>query len=120
MANQIVWVDIPVQDLDRAIKFYSAVLGAPVQKEEMPGMSMGVLPHQEGEAGGCLVKNETDQPSTQGPLLYLNASGRLDQAIAAVEQSGGKIVQPKHQIVPYGYRGIVIDSEGNRIALHSD
>ena len=120
MSNQIVWVDIPVKDLGRAIKFYSAVLGAPVTKEDMPGMSIGILPHEEGEVGGCLFKSETDEPSTKGPLLYLNANGRLDQAIAAVEKNGGEILQPKHPIGPYGHRAILLDSEGNRIALHSD
>ena len=33
--------------------------------------------------------------------------------------NGGEVMQPKHQIGPYGYRAVVIDSEGNRIALHS-
>jgi len=32
MANQIVWCDIPVLNLDRAIKFYSALLGAEWKK----------------------------------------------------------------------------------------
>lgn len=120
MANQIVWVDIPVKDLDRAIRFYSAVLGVPVKKEESPGMAIGILPHQDGEVGGCLFKNEGDEPSSKGPLLYLNATGRLDQAIAAVAANGGKILQPKQPIGPYGHRAIVLDSEGNRVALHSD
>lgn len=120
MSNPIVWCDIPVRDLDRALKFYSAVLGAPVKKEEMAGVTMGILPHNEGEVGGCLVKSENDEPSAKGPLLYLNAGGRIDRAIAAVEANGGKILQPKHPIGPYGYRAIVLDSEGNRLALHSD
>ena len=120
MANQIVWVDIPVKVLERAIRFYSAVLGAPVKKEEFPGMVIGILPHQDGEVGGCLYKNEADEPSSKGPLLYLNANGRLDQAIAAVEANGGKVLVPKHAIGPYGHRAIVLDSEGNRVALHSD
>ncbi len=120
MANQIVWADIPVKDLDRAIRFYSAVLGAPVEKEEFPGMTIGILPHQEGEVGGCLFKSEEEAPSSKGPLLYLNANGRLDQAIAAVGANGGKIVKPKHQIGPYGSRAVIQDSEGNRVALHSD
>jgi uncharacterized protein len=120
MANQIVWVDIPVNDLDRAIKFYSAVLGGNIHKEEFPGMAMGVLPHSEGDAGGCLVKIDGGEPSAKGPLLYLNANGRLDQAITAVEANGGKVLQPKHQIGPHGWRAIVVDSEGNRVALHSE
>ena len=55
MANQIVWFDMPVKELDRAIRFYSAVLGAPVKKEEMPGMTFAVLPHENNEIGGCLT-----------------------------------------------------------------
>jgi hypothetical protein len=120
MGNQIVWVDIPVKDLDRAIRFYSAVLGAPIKKEQFPEMAIGIFPHDEGEVGGCLFKREGEEPSTKGPLLYLNANGRLDQAIAAVEANGGEVTQAKHQIGPYGFRAVIQDSEGNRAALHSD
>ena len=118
MPNQIVWVDIPVVDLDRASRFYSAVLGNPVTKQEYPGMTIGLLPH--GDVSGCLHTSETGGPSERGPLLYLNCSGRLDDAVAAVEPNGGKVVQPRHAIGPYGFRAIVLDSEGNRIALHSE
>ncbi len=98
MANQIVWCDIPVLDLDRALKFYSAVLDAEVKKQEFPGMTMAILPL----------------------MIYLNAKGRLDEAIAAVLPNGGKVLKPRHAIGPYGSRAIILDSEGNRIALHSD
>lgn len=120
MANQIVWFDIPVLELDRAIRFYSAVLGADVIRSEMGGLTMGVLPHQEGEVGGCLVESSGEKPAERGILIYMNANGRLDEAIEAVESHGGKILQPKHAIGPFGLRAIVLDSEGNRIALHSD
>ena len=53
-------------------------------------------------------------------MIYLNANGRLDEALAAVEANGGQIIQPKQSIGPYGFRAIILDSEGNRIALHSD
>ena len=120
MANQIVWVDIPVHDLDRAIRFYSAVLGEEVTREEYGGTSMGVLPHKPGDVvGACLFKKEGEEPSAKGALLYLNAAGRLDQAIAAVEPHGGKVLQPKQAISPYGFRAVILDSEGNRLALHS-
>jgi predicted enzyme related to lactoylglutathione lyase len=118
MANSVVWVDIPVLDLDRAIKFYSSVIGAAVTRQEFPGMAMGILPHDDG-VGGCLFTKEGERPSERGPLVYLNVQGRLDQAIAAVQQLGGKILEPKHGIPPHGYRAIIKDSEGNRLALHS-
>ncbi|HMA80053.1 MAG TPA: VOC family protein [Candidatus Binatia bacterium] len=120
MANQIVWCDIPVLNLDRAIQFYSAVLGQPVKKQEFPGTMVGILPHNDGEVGGCLFTSTEEKPSDKGTMVYLNANGRLDDALAAVSANGGKIVQPKHPIGPFGFRAVILDSEGNRIALHSD
>jgi predicted enzyme related to lactoylglutathione lyase len=120
MANQIIWCDIPVLDLDRAVKFYSAVLGQAVQKQDFPGMTVGILPHNEGEVGACLLPSVNEKPSANGVMIYLNVSGRLDEAVAAVVANAGKITQPKHAIGPFGFRAIVIDSEGNRVALHSD
>jgi uncharacterized protein len=118
MANQIVWCDIPVKDLDRAIKFYSAVLGQTVSKQSMEGMTFGLLPDADSGVSGCLVLDEA-QPSAKGPMIYLNCEDRLDAAIAVIEKNGGKILKPKHQIGPHGFRAVVLDSEGNRIALHS-
>jgi predicted enzyme related to lactoylglutathione lyase len=113
------WTDIPVIDLDRAIAFYAAVLGAPVTKEEsQPGMEFGLLPHDDNTSG-CLTLGGDNQPSLLGPLIYLSVDGRLDAAVAAVTAKGGHVQQAPHQIGPYGYRAVVIDSEGNRIALHS-
>jgi len=119
MANQLVWVDIPVIDLDRAIRFYSAVLGAPIAKQEYPGMTIGLLPGGEGDVSGCLHRSDNDRPSDHGALLYLNCQGRLDDAVAVVEPNGGRILQTKHAIGPHGFRAVVLDSEGNRVALHS-
>jgi uncharacterized protein len=119
MANSIVWVDIPVLDLDRAIRFYSGVLGGEVTKQEYPGMAIGLLPGYDSDVSGCLFTQADGVPSTTGPLIYLNAQGRLDEAVATVEANGGKVLQPKHQIGPHGFRAVVLDSEGNRVALHS-
>jgi len=118
--HQVVWFDIPVRDIDRAVRFYSAVLGAHLKKEQAgPGIAMAMLPHADGGVGGCLVQNADARPSETGPLLYLNAHGRLDDAIRAVEMYGGTVLSPRHSIAPFGFRAIVLDSEGNRIALHS-
>lgn len=119
MANQIVWIDIPVGDLERAVRFYSAVLGATLPTHEVRGMKLAFLPSAAGEVGGCLEKSEMLTPGSTGPLIYLNCNGRLEAAIAEVESHGGKVLKPAHSIVPHGNRAIIQDSEGNRVALHS-
>jgi hypothetical protein len=119
MSNQIVWVDIPVGDLDRAVKFYAAVLGEDVLKQSYSGFTLGLLPHADTHVSGCLVTSQDNHPSQQGPLIYLNVNGRMDEAVAAVSTHGGEVLQVKHQIGTYGFRAIVLDSEGNKIALHS-
>lgn len=117
--NTICWADIPVNDLARASKFDQAVLGEPLKQEKMGEHEFTLLPHAQSNVSGCLVKLKDNKPSQTGPLLYLSAEGRLDQAVAAVEANGGKILEPKKPIGPYGHRAIILDSEGNRIALHS-
>ena len=120
MSNTFVWVDIPVTDLDRAIAFYGAVTGQPVDRIGGPGFNFGLFKHEGDEVGGCLVEAaEGVAPSLFGPLVYLDASGRLDAAVAAVEAHGGRVLQAKHSIAPNGFRAVVADSEGNRVALHS-
>jgi predicted enzyme related to lactoylglutathione lyase len=119
MPNRIVWVDIPVVNLDRAIRFYSAVLGSEVEKVEFPGMTIGSFAHEDNEAAGCLYLSDKVKPSAEGPLVYLNVHGRIDEAIEAVGPSGGRVVQPKESIGPFGFRAVILDTEGNRVALHS-
>jgi hypothetical protein len=45
-------------------------------------------------------------------MIYLNANGRLDDALSEVTVHGGKIVQFKHAIGPFGIRAIILDTEG--------
>jgi predicted enzyme related to lactoylglutathione lyase len=118
MKNYVVWFDIPVTDLERATQFYSQVLATSIERT-VPGMPMGVFAHEGPGVAGCLYQDADARPSEHGPLMYFDVDSRLDEALAKVESNHGKIVQPKHAIGPYGFRAIVLDSEGNRIALHS-
>jgi predicted enzyme related to lactoylglutathione lyase len=72
--------------------------------------------------GGALVYHEDFyQPSpTAGPLIYLNGNPDVQEILDRVEPAGGSIVVPKTQISPeYGYMAVFVDTEGNRIGLHS-
>jgi len=96
--NTVCWADIPVRNLDRAIAFYSAVLGAEVTREGEGDFIFGLLPHSEQNASGCLVEMENNSPAQNGPLVYLSVEGRLDAAISQTEKHGGKIVTAKHEM----------------------
>jgi predicted enzyme related to lactoylglutathione lyase len=120
MKNQIVWVDIPVVRLERAIAFYSEILNGEVKKESgHADIVFGLLPHGEDNVSGCLFTTSDNKPSQTGPLIYLNTEGRLNSVVEIVKKHGGKILQEIHPIGKFGYRIIIIDTEGNRIALHS-
>ena len=120
MSNRVVWVDIPVTNLERAMDFYAKVLGSPVSKVGSPEFMFGLLTHTDNDVGGCLVPSEKDNaPSKVGPLIYLNVEGRLAEAVQAVTASGGRVIDAVHPIGPHGFRAIVLDSEGNRVALHA-
>jgi predicted enzyme related to lactoylglutathione lyase len=116
--NRAVWFDIPVVDLDRAAAFYRAVLGITVTRSDFDGFSFCMLQHDDGN-GGCLVPNAKEVSANSGILLYMNVNGRIREAMGRIEALGGKIVEPTKAIGPHGFRAVVLDSEGNRIALHS-
>jgi predicted enzyme related to lactoylglutathione lyase len=115
--NRAVWFDIPVADLDRAATFYKAVMAVGIDTVDMPGMKFCVIDHDEGN-GGCLVP-APELVSKGGILVYLNAAGRIRDAVAKAKANGGKVLEDIVNIGPHGFRAIVLDSEGNRIALHS-
>ncbi|WP_028669725.1 VOC family protein [Saccharospirillum impatiens] len=116
-SNPLVWLDIPVLDLDRAIGFYQPVLDW-VLVDQRPQADMAVFRHSKGEVAVALIL-QTSTPGGLGPLPYLNCHGRLEQALARVEPYGGSIEQPLHPLTPFGFRAVIRDSEGNRVALHS-
>ena len=81
---------------------------------------MAMLHDAQGQPAACLMVAEESQPTDQGTLIYLSVSGRIQEAAAATKANGGEILKEIHQIGPYGYRAIIKDPEGNRIALHSE
>jgi predicted enzyme related to lactoylglutathione lyase len=120
MSNALNWFEIPVTDLARAKRFYGSLLQADLREETMNGTSMAILPYQQGGVGGALVVGPQFVPSTQGAVVYLNAGEDLDGALARVEAGGGKVVLGKTQLPKdIGSIAHFLDTEGNRVALHS-
>jgi uncharacterized protein len=115
----IVWVDIPVKNIQRAVEFYSFILNTKIQITTMSGITFAPFPHEDNQPSGCLVEQKDISANANSLLVYFGVEGRLDSVLKEVEQRGGKIIKNKEQIGPWGYRAIILDSEQNRIALHS-
>jgi len=121
MTNSINWFEIPVTDFTRAKKFYETLYGAEIMEMPHPTFKYGMLPAdmQNGGVGGGLVQGEGYEPSTKGALVYLNGGEDLNTPLSKVENAGGKITMPKTSIGGNGFMATFIDTEGNKIALHS-
>lgn len=119
MKNAINWFEIPVSDLDRATRFYESILDTRLQRETMDGVELAMFPMDEKSVSGALAKADFLAPSADGSVVYLNAEGIMDQAIAKAQKMGSTVFFPKTAIGENGFIAHISDSEGNKIALHS-
>lgn len=118
--NMVTIIEIPVTNMTRAVKFYQVLLGVAIETMTMEGTELGVLPSTEGTVNVVLVKGEEYIPTKNGTLIYLNPGDDLQPALDRVENNGGKVILRKTQISPeMGYYAFFIDSEGNKLGLHS-
>nr|WP_321486506.1 VOC family protein [uncultured Draconibacterium sp.] len=123
-SNAVGWFEVPVNDMDQAIKFYETVLDIKLDRNQMVPLDMAWFPMTDesyGSAGSLVCHPEFYKPSTDGVVIYFTAhSGDLNNELSRVEEAGGQVLQPKTKISDeYGFMALLIDSEGNRIALHS-
>tara|TARA_R110002049_G_scaffold97782_1_gene238137 strand:+ start:4023 stop:4400 length:378 start_codon:yes stop_codon:yes gene_type:complete len=123
MKHAINWFEIPVKNYERAKQFYSTVMDSEITDHHMPEQNMkyGMFSYDNDNkgVGGGLIEAEGQNPTSGGCTLYLNGGEDLSISLAKVEPSGGKIIMPKTDIGENGFMAQFIDTEGNRIALHS-
>ena len=121
MKNAINWFEIPATDFERAKKFYNTMLGIKIAEMPMPGGKYGMFPYDNDNngVGGGLVQMQGATPSANGVTIYLNGGDDLSIPLGRVEAAGGKILMPKTDIGENGYMAQLLDTEGNRVALHS-
>ena len=121
--NAISWFEIPSTDLNRATQFYETIFGITLIPMDTPEIKLRIFPLEDmmtGVGGAIADSGGFHKPSsTDGPLIYLNANPDVQNVLDKVEAAGGKIIVPKIEIPEHGHMAVFIDSEGNRIALHS-
>lgn len=120
--NPVVWFEVYVEDMQRAKKFYENVLQVELSRLESPdaAMEMFAFPmNMNGDgASGALAKMKGCSPGATGTLVYFGCKDCGTEA-SRVELAGGKLLQGKTPIGPYGFIALALDTEGNRIGLHS-
>lgn len=120
MKSYISIFEIPATDISRAVKFYQVILGVKIEIMDMEGMQMGLLPFEGQNVIGTIMKGEGYIPSPNGVTIYLNGGDNLQIILEKAENNGGKILVPKRlHGDESGYFAIFLDTEGNRIGLHS-
>ena len=118
----ISWFEIPVTNFARAKAFYESVLGITIEPMVMGPTTMGFLSSDPNTVGGALVHGDENvgTPSKQGTLIYLNGGDNLAPMLARVVPAGGSVLVPKTAIGnDFGHFAHFIDTEGNKIGLHS-
>ena len=119
MSMLISIVEIPTEDLSRAMIFYGKILDVGFEVVEMEGIKMALFPGS-GEISVQLLEGDGYKPSTNGAIVYLNGGDDLQVIADKVESNGGRMVVPKTEIGPdMGFYAMFIDTEGNRLGLHS-
>ncbi len=117
MSNILNWFEIFVTDMDRAVGFYEAMLGVTLKRETFGGEPHGTFV---GDNPGALVLRAGKLPSADGAMLYFNCNQKLDACLQRAVDAGGRVVVPRTDIGPPGFIGVVLDTEGNAVGLHSE
>ena len=122
--NIVGWFEIPVTNMERAIRFYETLFGIKLKREKVGNVDMAWFPgnmESIGASGSLVYHPETYKPSKDGTLIYFSSQyGDIARELSKVKEAGGTVIQPKTLITDdIGYMAICTDSEGNRIALHS-
>jgi hypothetical protein len=114
----ITWFEIPAGDLKRAQRFYGELLHTEFKIERMGLSTMAVFPRDSG-VGGCLT-SDSSAPGAAGSIVYLKVDQAMDDVLQRVDALGGRIVWCKTELPGgMGYYAHILDTEGNRIGLHS-
>ena len=109
--------EIPVDDPDRAEKFYATVFGWTFQRYPGAPEYYGMATTGESVPGinGALFQRGTDS----GTTVTMSVDS-IEETIAAIQAEGGRVLQDKTPIPSMGWFATCQDTEGNKIGLFTN
>jgi predicted enzyme related to lactoylglutathione lyase len=120
MDHLLNWIEIPVVDMKRAMKFYRELLGVGLNETQMSGNDYALFELKDRFNTGCLVKGDGYVPSRKGVVVYLNGGDDLSTMLARAAKAGGKVLSQKTFLSnEAGHIAYFVDTEGNKIGLLS-
>ena len=119
-SNPFRWVEIYVQDMARAKKFFETVGRFEFERLESPEAELWAFPMAQNVPGaaGALVKMQGMPSGGNSVIVYFACEDCAVEA-ARVVAAGGKIHRDKFSIGQYGFIALALDTEGNMFGLHS-
>jgi predicted enzyme related to lactoylglutathione lyase len=118
--NVAVWFEIPAADFERAVGFYEKIFATRLKREKFGPTEMAVFPYDGQGVSGAVVASASTKPAADGSVVYLNGAEDLAQPLSRVKAAGGSIAVAKTALPEgMGFFAQFIDSEGNRVGLHS-
>ena len=124
--NVVGWFEIPVDDMDRAVKFYNELFGWSIESAPFgDGELMAIFPADFTKdlpgAGGCLFKG-TNTKIGEGTIVYFSSpTADCANELATAKKMGAEILMERFEIPEgHGFMIMLKDTEGNRFAIHSN
>ena len=111
MAGEVVHIEFPAGDADRAQRFWTGLFGWEFQESGMPGMDYRMA-QASGDAGAAIFPSETPKGH---PNFYF-ATDDIDASIAKVQELGGTAAD-RTPVPGHGWFAECRDSEGNAFHL---
>ncbi len=125
--NIICWFEIYVKDIERAKKFYNAVLGtefidsgAPGDSPESMKMSFFSPMENQGVSGALIEMAGTKEGDGQcvNTMVYFPCQDASVEE-GRIKAAGGIVNRSKFSIGEFGFCSICVDTEGNAFGLFS-
>lgn len=115
---RVIHFEIPADDPERAVGFYTKVFGWKIEKWDGPTEYWLVTTGAEPEPGidGGLGRRSEPGAGTENTI----GVDSVDQAVEKVVAHGGKVLRPKSAVPGVGWLAYCEDTEGNRFGLMQD